>query len=419
MRKILFLTNRLPFPNTDGRKNILMQYISSIKDIHPDVEIVNYSFLDDVSYLNEKPETIAKVNLLERPSFIEKIYNFLIYTFLLRQWPLQVSLYYSRKTQRTLNQAVQMESPDLIFIDMIRVAEYVRHQKIKRIMNYDDLLSLRYQRQQQFVKYVPNLLGGIASKFPKMLRKLIDFKTVQKMILKFEGDLLNKYERQIAPEFDHLVFTSPKEASDFGLTVNHRSCLGIPMNVSQSSFEKMRKYDEGKVVFVGRMDIPHNVASVIYFCHDVWPQIKEKKPNATFYIIGKSPNEEVKELSRKFEDVVVTGQVENIEAAIKDAAVFVAPILFGTGIKTKVIEAMSFRLPVVATSVAAEGILYNQGENMLVTDNANEFAEFVIRIMEDLDYNLYLGEEGNRLIERYFSKDQEIEKWKKILKSVS
>ena len=100
MKKIMFITNRLPFPNTDGRKNMLLQYIRQMKEIYPGSELVNLSFVDDAKYLKDRPDEIDRLVCLELPGLAEKLFNIMLYSLLLRKWPLQVSLYYSRKTHR-------------------------------------------------------------------------------------------------------------------------------------------------------------------------------------------------------------------------------------------------------------------------------------------------------------------------------
>ena len=124
MKKIMFITNRFPFPNTDGRKNMLLQYIRQMKEIYPDSELVNLSFVDDVKYLKDRPDEIDRLECLELPGLAEKLFNVLVYSLLLRKWPLQVSVYYSRKTHRKVKAIIKAEQPEFLLYDMVRVAEY-------------------------------------------------------------------------------------------------------------------------------------------------------------------------------------------------------------------------------------------------------------------------------------------------------
>ncbi|MCM3569382.1 glycosyltransferase family 4 protein [Neobacillus mesonae] len=416
--KILFITNKLPFPANDGRKNILMQYIQTIKEIDKNIEVINASFVDDEKYLKNIPTKISKVKELKRPSFLEKIFNILFYSLILRQWPLQVSLYYSRKTNNTLLSLIKNEHPTHIIYDMVRVAPYIpKNFSGKLIMNYDDLLSLRYSRQIKYIDYIPSILGGVASNFPKSVQHLISGKWIQKQILKFESALLKKYEIKIATKFNSLIFTSPKEAKSFKEQTKSNSCIGIPMSYEVNfNMSKRLRYENNRIVFVGKMDIPHNVAAVLYFCEKIFPLVREQNNNIEFHIIGKDPIQVVRELEKKYDGVKVIGPVDDLKGLVETSAVFVAPLVFGTGIKTKVIEALSYNVPVVSTSIGAEGISFSNGLDMFVTDNETEFANSILQLVSSTELNNNISSNGKKLVQKEFSKSAMFNKWFKVLK---
>jgi glycosyltransferase involved in cell wall biosynthesis len=420
VKKILFLTNKLPFPKTDGRKNILMQYIEAIKEIDPDISILNASFIDDEKYLSSIPKEIDKVLPLERPGIIEKAKNVLLHSLLLRKWPLQVSVFYSKSTHQQLLDFITTENPDFIIYDMVRVAEYLPvHKRVHLVLNYDDLLSLRYKRQQSYIEYIPSIFGGFTEKLPKSARKIFNTKKLQKTILNFESKLLQKYENKVAKKFHHLVFTSPKEAAEFAQEINHSSCTGIPMSFEvKNDITRKNNYNPHKLLFVGKMDIAHNVAAVLYFCENIWPIVKQKKPELEFWIAGKDPTKEVLQLQDRFDGVKVLGPVDDIKKEIITSAVFVAPLVFGTGIKTKVIEALSLGVPVVSTSIGAEGIKYTNGINMYVADDIHQFADYIIELVNHPERNRQLARNGKKMVQEDYSKDNMKQKWQRILANV-
>ncbi|MEH7072273.1 glycosyltransferase family 4 protein, partial [Priestia megaterium] len=259
------------------------------------------------------------------------------------------------------------------------------------------------------------ILGGIASYFPMYIQKLISSKSLQKSILKFESRLLNKYEKQVGWNFDKLVFTSPKEAKEFSEIINDRACLGIPMAYDTDKTKIRSKYQENQIVFVGKMDIPHNVAAVLYFCEKIWPIVKRANSSLEFHIIGKNPIKSVLELENKYEGVKVVGPVADIEESIKNSAVFVAPLVFGTGIKTKVIEALSYGVPVVTTSIGAEGIDFKNGHHMYVSDIEGEFANHIISLTKSEKLNESFSINGKELVHHEFSKQSMNNKWLTLL----
>ncbi|WP_199618144.1 glycosyltransferase [Paenibacillus alkalitolerans] len=405
MKKIMFITNRLPFPNTDGRKNMLLQYIRQVKEIDPGSEIVNLSFVDDEKYLKHRPGEIDRLVCLELPGIIEKLFNILIYSLLLRMWPLQVSVYYSRKTHRKIKRIINEEQPDLILYDMVRVAEYLSDGQARRILSYDDLLSLRYRRQLNWLQYIPSVFGGFSNKLPSRLKRFTDMKFIQKRLISFESKLLDRYERSAAARFHHLIFTSPAEAESFRQITGHKSCYGIPMKFDPDNLGDVRprRYDKNKLVFVGKMDIPHNSSAVVYFCERIWPKIKRHAPEATFYIVGKNPTAEVLRLQDTYPGVVVTGEVDDVKRIVKDSALMTAPLLFGTGIKTKILEAMSWGVPVVTNPIGSEGINANHREDLFVCESDDDMVQNVLLLLNNHDINDKVSRNSIRYVTRHFS----------------
>lgn len=405
MKKMMFITNRLPFPNTDGRKNLLQQYIQQIKDIYPECQIVNLSFVDDNKYLKDKPDAISRLVCLELPGMAEKLFNVLVYSLLMRKWPIQVSVYYSRRTHRLIKEIALEEQPEFIFYDMVRVAEYVTDGTSQKVLSYDDLLSLRYERQLQWFHYIPSVFGGFSDKLPDGIKRFANLKFIQKWLVSFESKLLHKYEKHVANNFQHLIFTSPKEAETFRDIVRHRSCLGIPMRFDPD--KKMtgnpRTYDRNKIVFLGKMDIPHNTSAVVYFCEKIWPRMKQQAPKAKFYIVGKSPSAEVLQLQKDYPDIIVTGEVDNVKRIVSDAALMIAPLLFGTGIKTKIVEAMSWGVPVVTNPIGSEGINAINHEDLFVCETDDEMVKNILLLLNNEEINEKVSRNSIRYVTQHFS----------------
>jgi glycosyltransferase involved in cell wall biosynthesis len=405
MKKLIFITNRLPFPNTDGRKNLLQQYIQQIKDIYPECQIVNLSFVDDKKYLKDQPDAISRLVCLELPGMAEKLFNVLVYSLLLRRWPIQVSVYYSRKTHRLVKEMIVEEQPEFILYDMVRVAEYLTDGIGQKVLSYDDLLSLRYERQLQWFQYIPSVFGGFSDKLPSGIKRFANLKFIQKWLVAFESKLLHKYEKRVADHFQHLIFTSPKEAETFRQMVSHRSCLGIPMRFDPDRrlTGNPRSYDRDKIVFVGKMDIPHNSSAVVFFCEHIWPRIKRQAPKAKFYIIGKSPSAEVLRLQQAYPDIIVTGEVDNLKEIVSDAALMIAPLLFGTGIKTKIVEAMSWGVPVVTNPIGSEGINAINHEDLFVCETDEEMVQNVLLLLNNKEINEKVSRNSIRYVTQHFS----------------
>jgi len=139
--------------------------------------------------------------------------------------------------------------------------------------------------------------------------------------------------------------------------------------------------DRKDIVFVGGYRHTPNIDAVKYFTAEIMPIIRSRLPDVRFHIVGSNPPPDILALSAI--DVVVHGFVEDINLLFDQMRVSVAPLRFGAGIKGKIGSAMAVGLPVVATSIAAEGMFLTDGENILVADTPADFAEAVIRLYED------------------------------------
>jgi GT2 family glycosyltransferase/2-polyprenyl-3-methyl-5-hydroxy-6-metoxy-1,4-benzoquinol methylase len=135
------------------------------------------------------------------------------------------------------------------------------------------------------------------------------------------------------------------------------------------------------LVFVGGYQHPPNVDAVKFMVAEIMPLLRQRIPGIRFYAVGSMPPEEVQRLA--CEDVIITGFVKELTPLLDKMRVSIAPLRYGAGIKGKIGTAMAVGLPVVATSLAAEGMSLTDGENILVADGAEALADTLVKIYED------------------------------------
>lgn len=133
--------------------------------------------------------------------------------------------------------------------------------------------------------------------------------------------------------------------------------------------------------FLGGYQHKPNVDAVIYFVRSIWPWVKESLPEAKFYVLGADAPSEIRSLTS--DDVVVVGYVEDLSTYLDRCRISIVPLRYGAGMKGKIGTSMSYGVPCVATSIATEGLGLSDGENILVGDRAEDFAEKVVRLYSD------------------------------------
>ncbi|HET6892277.1 MAG TPA: glycosyltransferase family 4 protein, partial [Pyrinomonadaceae bacterium] len=155
------------------------------------------------------------------------------------------------------------------------------------------------------------------------------------------------------------------------------------------------------LLFVGHLSHSPNSDAVNYFMHEISPLIKNSLSSVVFNVVGSNAPPEIRAYDS--DSVKILGHVPDIKPLLQTARVFVAPLRFGAGVKGKIGESLSFGLPVVTTSIGAEGFGLTSGENVMIADTPTEFAANVSRLYHDSALWQRLADQGYRHIEEHFT----------------
>jgi GT2 family glycosyltransferase/SAM-dependent methyltransferase len=139
--------------------------------------------------------------------------------------------------------------------------------------------------------------------------------------------------------------------------------------------------DRSNIVFIGGYQHTPNVDAVQYFVASIMPLLRKRLPGVRFYAVGSKPPATIQALES--DDVIITGFVNDLDSLLDKMRVSVAPLRYGAGIKGKIGSAMAVGLPVVATSLAVEGMSLTDGQNIIVADGAKNIADAVVMLYKD------------------------------------
>jgi polysaccharide biosynthesis protein PslH len=154
------------------------------------------------------------------------------------------------------------------------------------------------------------------------------------------------------------------------------------------------------VLFVGSMDYHANIDAVTWFVRKIWPELKQRHPAMRFFIVGRNPPAEVRNLACAA--IEVTGTVDDVRPWYARAAAVVVPIRTGSGTRLKILEAMAAGVPVVSTRVGAEGLSVEDGVNIVLADREAEIVRGLDRVISSEPLAHQLCESGKKLVtERY------------------
>jgi glycosyltransferase involved in cell wall biosynthesis len=161
------------------------------------------------------------------------------------------------------------------------------------------------------------------------------------------------------------------------------------------------------LVFTGTMDFRPNVDAVTWFAREVWPLIRQGKPQAQFVIVGRRPSPAVQAL-KSLPGISVTGAVPDARPYIRQSAIYVVPMRMGGGVRYKVLEAMAMGKAVVSTTFGADGIPLVPDRDALLADSPADFAQAVLTLLDDPARRAVLAANGRAFVEAHFD-------WRKML----
>ena len=193
-----------------------------------------------------------------------------------------------------------------------------------------------------------------------------------------------------SPVEKELILTELPDAK-----VSHVPLPIAKITATSTPFEK-----RNHLLFVGSSH-PPSIDAINYFIEGIMPILKEKLPGCKMCVVGGISRDKIKEPHN--DNVIFAGFVKDLLPYFEDSRIYVAPLRYGAGIKGKVLEAMSYGLAVVTTSVGAEGIGLTDGENVLIADDAEAFVESIARIYNDKRLWEKISKNGQRYVEKNFS----------------
>ncbi|MGL5869564.1 glycosyltransferase [Clostridium chrysemydis] len=379
MEKVIFITTRNIFPINGGREVVLYNYCKGLVDQYKcNLSIISFSSPNRFG----KPNFIDSQYYLGDPNLLVKAKNLIFKSLCLRKFPFQVSLYYSKRNQRKINEIVNKVNPDIVICDMARTAEYVKNlpnRDIKKILDMDDLLSNRYKGQAKNSILKNSILGQYESKVPKIVSKLLDLSNIKKSALLMEAMLLKKYELNIGKHFEKVIFVSPKECKEYDGIIKEKKSVCITIGVDYQYYSEKKGENKEKIIcFLGNMYVPHNQDAVEYFMKNIFEDIKKHNNDVKFRIIGKCSEEYKKSTESEF--VEVTGEVDDIRKYVQECSIAVAPLTYGSGIKTKILETMAMGIPVVTNDIGIEGINIKNGYDIFVCNSKKEYIDIINKV---------------------------------------
>lgn len=371
--KILFLTNRSPYPIKDGQSRRTYNIVKGLAYRHDVYLLSLYESADEVM-----PESVKhlrsfckQVEMLPAP---RKTLSFGMVARLLRSLfsndPYTVWRHYSGPYVHRVRTRLDTMPFDVVHCDILPLAYCIRglHRPFRTLTDHD----VSYLKVKRLAAQARN--------------------PVLKLFLHFEALKLKRLESTIFSKLDLGIAVSELDRQHLERLCPRGRFVVVENGVDVRAFiPDPGAVERNSLVWVGGFHHHPNCEAVRFFLKEIFPRIKQEKGETKVYVVGGGVPDWLRNLATTDPSIVLTGYVDDPLPYIQRAAVFVAPILSGGGTKLKVLEAMAVGKAIVATSIGIEGIEGKDQEHFMVADNPVTFSSMVVSLLNDHAFRERLG----------------------------
>lgn len=385
--KIFFLLSRFPYPLEKGDK---LRAFHQIKNLSKKHDIILCT-LSDVPVNEEALNMLKPYCKAIKIIKLSKTHIFLnLFWTIFSGLPFQVGYFYSYSVGGIISNTINKHRPDIIFCQLIRMAEYVRIiRNTPKVLDYMDAFSKGMERRG---KKVPFYLAPF-------------FRIEHKRLLKYENKIFKDFENKIIiSEQDKQQIPHPERNS---ITI-------VPNGIDTDYFSPIQQEKKYDILFVGNMSYPPNIESAVFLAKKIFPHVKKQYPRAKLLIAGASPAKKI--LSLKTKDIKITGWVEDMRKCYAASKIFVAPMTISIGLQNKLLEAMAMQLPCVTSSLANNAIGGN-ADCILVADSPKEYAEHIIELLNNPERAKKIALNGLSFVKKNYSWRNSIDKLEQVIRN--
>jgi glycosyltransferase involved in cell wall biosynthesis len=384
--KIVVITQKSPFPPTDGGSVAFYNGLKLLKSLGHDIVLI--SFDTPKNQINWPQEFINEFNAIAFT--VNTSHSFLRFLNSLFS-PLSYILYrfFNSKTLAQLQSVIDKQDIEVVLFESIYTGVYARW------LNAPVKLLKAHNIEHQIWN---DLIYNESSYIKKVAFKLATRK-------------LKQNEESIASEVNTVITYTTEDAVFFSeLPVKTKV---IPLNSPFADNPKMKNYTNHVSFFhLAAMDWLPNIEGLEWLISKVWPVFTNKNKDTHLYIAGKNMPEKFKQLP---DLSIIYNVVNNAEDFMLSKGVMLVPLFSGSGIRVKIVEGMSLGLCIICTSKAAKGIPVSHKTNILIADTPEEFAELMLECVKNPSLVSQIGRSAKEFAKEYFSLNAIAEKWNEVL----
>ncbi len=376
MKKILFLTPRLPFPLVGGdriKPYNLLRHLAKNNEVHL---VSFYQGNDDITELsNELKKLNIQLDVVRLNPILKALQILLNF---LSDKPLEILYYYDNKFKKIVDKKISEFDFDISFAFFMRTAEYLKNKNIPKVLIAEDCRTIYQQRSY-----------SESSSF------------IQKFVRWWDYKKLKNYEPKIMTKFDLVTLVSDFDVAQIKL-LSPKSNVGLLTNGTEiNKFKPDDKFENNEIersglLFLGKLDIWANQMMVNKIVKNILPVILNEFPDIIFSIVGANPPANILKLQSK--NIKIYPNVPDVRTYYQSNMIFIHPHSGATGIQNKVLEAMSCGMAVVTTHTGNQGINAQNGKDIVLADDLKDFKELTLMLLKNKDKAIDIGKNARKHI---------------------
>lgn len=354
--KLVVLLSRVPYPLEKGDKLRAYHQIKELSlyyDIYLCALCQNHKFNQQAIVFLEK---YCKEIIFIKNNWFFSLLGILQSFFNIR--PFQVGLFHNFITHIRINKWIKRVNPHSIYVQLHRMAPYVENSNFPKVIDFQDAFSMgmyrRFEKVNFFYKLPFWLEFKLLKRYELLLNKKFSFKTIISEVDKKWMDPQEKYS------------------------------IKVVLNGVDFDFYKSEVTEKDiDILFTGNMGYMPNIDASEYLVNEIMPLVWKYYPTMKVVLAGANPHLRVNSLIS--ENTMVTGFVDDLRPFYQRAKIFVAPMRMGSGLQNKLLEAMAMKVPCVTSNIANKSLKAIAGKDILVADDAAEFAKSILSLFENYE----------------------------------
>lgn len=372
--KFVIVSPRFPYPLDRGDRLTVYHLCRFLSRRHEIALVAGLEHAEDRRYIEHLEPFCSEIHTIP----ITRLRGYpAALAGMVRGRPAQVAYYDQQAFRGLVRSVVSRLKPDVLYSHMIRVAPLLDGLGAPvRVLAMQLSMALQFRRAKEH------------SRGP------------YRWLCAYEERAAGAYEARIAREFDLCLLISKHDLRAIGSHELASRVLLNPHGVDADRFtpDPTVEREPNTIVMSGHMGYAPNIDGALYFAKEVLPLVRRQVPDVRWNVVGTDATPSLRALAAD-PRIVVTGRVPSVIDYLRRAQVAVAPIRMGAGLQNKLLEALSTGVPMVATTVANEGIGAEHDRDLLLADTPQAFATAVVRLLTDDSLRRRLATAGRAFIE--------------------